>query len=66
MSSKLQHGSHRTIEHTVRILARTTTAGAHLLRSLDRVAQRDPTAVLGVLEFWLGRETVESDTRGDS
>ena len=65
MTPKVQRISNRTIKQTARIRSRLTTANAYQLARLDRVAHRNPTAVLGVLEFWLGPETIESETRVD-
>jgi hypothetical protein len=65
MSPKLQRAAGRQIEHTIGTLSRPTTTNTDQLRRLNRVAHRDPTAVLGVLEFWLGPNAVESEPRGN-
>lgn len=33
---------------------------------LERVARREPVAVLGVLEYWLAPQTGEGETRADN
>jgi hypothetical protein len=38
---------------------------AHKLLRLNQVAVREPTAVLGTLQFWLGAQSDESEPRGD-
>jgi hypothetical protein len=65
MSPKQKSAGRQQIEHTIRILARPTMPNADHLRRLNRAAHRDPTAVLGVLEFWLGPEPFESAPRGN-
>jgi hypothetical protein len=65
MSPELQRGKFRTIEHANRSFPRPTMTNADQLRRFNRVARREPTALVGVLEFWLGPDMAEGETRGD-
>jgi hypothetical protein len=35
------------------------------LRRLNRIARREPRAFVGVVQFWLGLQGAEGETRGD-
>jgi len=53
------------VQQAVRMSLRLATANALPLIRLNHLARREPTALLGVMQYWLGPDLAESETRGD-
>lgn len=65
MNLKPRHGDSNAVQPQVFDAVNRGKSVALNLRKLNRVAHREPTAVLGVLKLWLGSEMAEGETRDD-